>query len=59
MVVLAALNGESSLPEMWLWSVKPWASITEALGFSGRAHPPALTLEKDRGRLEQREMGDG
>ena len=41
MLILAALNGESSLRGMWLWSCDHWALISRPLGFTGQRHPPS------------------
>lgn len=40
MLILAALNGESSLRGMWLWSCDHWALISRPSGFTGQRHPP-------------------
>ena len=39
MLILAALNGESSLRGMWLWSCQHWGTISRALGFTGQRRP--------------------
>lgn len=41
MLILAALNGESSLRGMWLWSCQHWGIISRGLGFTGQRHPPS------------------
>lgn len=41
MLILAALNGESSLRGMWLWSCNHWMLISRPLGFTGQRHPPS------------------
>jgi hypothetical protein len=41
MLILAALNGESSLRWMWLWGCDHWAIISRPLGFTGQRHPPS------------------
>jgi hypothetical protein len=41
MLVLAALNGQSNLRQMWLWASKRWRGISHPLGFSGQAKAPA------------------
>jgi hypothetical protein len=40
MLVLAALNGQTNLRQMWLWATKRWPVISEPLGFSGRIKAP-------------------
>ena len=41
MLVLAALNGQTNLRQMWLWACKRWGVISRPLGFSGQAKGPA------------------
>jgi len=41
MLILAGLNGESSLRGMWLWGCDHWAIISRPLGFTGQRHPPS------------------
>jgi hypothetical protein len=41
LLVLAALNGQSNLRQMWLWAGKRWQVISRPLGFSGQAKAPA------------------
>jgi hypothetical protein len=41
MLVLAALNGQTNLRQMWLWACKRWGVISRPLGFTGQAKAPA------------------
>lgn len=41
MLVLGALNGESSLRGMWQWGCQHWRKVSRPLGFTGQAHPPS------------------
>ena len=41
MLVMAALNGQTNLRQMWLWGCKRWGVISRPLGFSGQAKAPA------------------
>lgn len=43
MLLLAAINGESSLRGMWLWCVQRWQRISRELGLMDVANPPALS----------------
>ena len=43
MLLLAAINGESSLRGMWLWGVRRWRRIRHDLGLGYVAKPPALS----------------
>ena len=43
MLLLAAINGESSLRGMWLWGVQRWRRIRHELGLGYVAKPPALS----------------
>jgi hypothetical protein len=43
MLLLAAINGESSLRGMWLWSVARWQRIHRKLGMMEFPDPPALS----------------
>ena len=43
MLLLAAINGESSLRGMWLWGVQRWQRIRRELGLMHVANPPALS----------------
>ena len=59
MLVLAAINGHTSLRAMWLWGVNHWSVISRPLGFTGQAHPPSygtvwyLLSKLDADSLEQ------
>lgn len=41
LVILAALNGETSLRGMWMWGCKHWRKIKLPLGFVGNRNPPS------------------
>lgn len=41
LLVLAALNGQANLRQMWLWARKRWRVISHPLGFTGQARAPA------------------
>ena len=43
MLLLTAINGESSLRGMWLWSVERWQRIHRELGMMEFPDPPALS----------------
>ncbi len=40
MLILGALQGETSLRGMWMWACKHWESIRHPLGFVGNRQPP-------------------
>lgn len=40
MLILAALNGETSLRGMWIWGREHWEQIQDGLGFSARRGRP-------------------
>jgi hypothetical protein len=40
MLILGALNAESSLRGMWMWGCKRWQQIGKPLGFVGNPKPP-------------------
>ena len=41
LLVLGALNGESSLRGMWQWGCEHWVKISRRLGFTGQRRPPS------------------
>lgn len=43
MLLLGALNGETSLRGMWMWGCKHWRKIKLPLGFLGNRHPPVYS----------------
>jgi len=40
LLILGALDGESSLRGMWMWGCKRWRKIASPLGFVGNPRPP-------------------
>lgn len=58
MLILGALNGESSLRGMWQWGCQHWSTVSRPLGFIGQAHPPCygtvwyLVSKLDQGEVE-------
>lgn len=43
MLILGALNGETSLRGMWMWGRNNWREIKHPLGFMGVAKPPVYS----------------
>jgi hypothetical protein len=43
MLLLGALNGETSLRGMWMWGCKRWRQIKLPLGFIGNRNPPVYS----------------
>lgn len=43
MLILGALNGETSLRGMWMWGCKHWRQIKFPLGFVGNRKPPVYS----------------
>lgn len=57
MLVLGALNGESSLWGMWHWGTQHWLKISRPLGFTGQARPPSYgTVWYLLSKLDQAEV---
>ena len=57
MLILGALNGESSLRGMWQWGCEHWLKISRGLGFTGQRHPPSYgTVWYLVSKLDQDEM---
>jgi hypothetical protein len=57
LLVLAALNGQTTLRQMLFWAVKRWAVVSRPLGFSGEAKAPAYrTLWYTLQQLDEEEL---
>jgi len=57
MLILGALNGESSLRGMWQWGCEHWLKISRGLGFTGQRRPPSYgTVWYLVSKLDQDEM---
>jgi hypothetical protein len=57
LLVLGALNGESSLRGMWQWGCQHWSKVSRPLGFTGQAHPPSYgTVWYLLSKLDQAEL---
>lgn len=59
MLLLAALNGESSLRGMWLWAKARWSGLAPALGFAKPERFPAYgTLWRLLAAIESEPLGE-
>jgi|YNPBryunderm2012_1023409.scaffolds.fasta_scaffold31344_1 hypothetical protein len=57
MLILAAVNGESTLRGMWLWAQQHWEQICRGLGLEWLAHPPTYgTLWRILALLEMSQL---
>ncbi len=59
MLILAAVNGESSLRGMWKWAERHWEQIRDRIELEWADSPPQYgTLWKVMARVELREVGE-